>query len=541
MSEKIPKIEESTKFNLITSIWIVPVVALIIALWLAWQYYAKLGPQIRITFPKNEGLRAGQSQIKYKDVPIGKVTRIELSDDGKGVIVYARMEKMASEYLNETTKFWIVKPEVGVTGVSGLETLLSGTYIDMYAQKGSQSKEAFHGLAHPFRQNTEGEYVMLRAPQAYNVIKGTPLYFRDIEVGEVESVAIDHHGESVEFAVFVNQAYLPFIHKDSKFWVMSTLDVDISSGGIDVNLAPFTHLIRSGIAFSSSGIDSNDTVPKNFTFYLYKNALCANENRIGKERESIKTYRIVTEDPIAKLTVDAPVRFFGYDVGRVRASQIGYESERHKVKAEVWLDIDTSAFADKKSGEANLQRAVKEGLRARIAPIDPITGRLFVDLVFVDTNQTAQIEKRGGYLTLPTVPMAQSSIMDGVERIVAKINALPLDEMIASITALSKDSDTAVKALQGILADLKESARAIHTMTDKASFAAMPDETQKALGTLTQTLKRAQKVLKNYDGNSLLSHQISQTLRSVNESSRQMQQFLRMLNRKPNSLIFGDK
>lgn len=541
MSEKIPKIEESTKFNLLTSIWIVPVVALIIALWLAWQYYAKLGPQIRITFPKNEGLRAGQSQIKYKDVPIGKVTKIELSEDGKGVIVYARMEKMASEYLNKTTKFWIVKPEVGVTGVSGLETLLSGTYINMYAQKGSQSKEQFHGLAHPFRKNTEGEYVTLRAPEAYNVIKGTPLYFRDIEVGEVESVAIDKRGESVAFAVFVRQAYLPYIHKDSKFWVMSTLDVDISSGGIDFNLAPFTHLIRSGIAFSSSGIDDHDTVPENFTFYLYKNALSAHENKIGKGGGSLKTYRIVTEDPIAKLTMGAPVRFGGYDVGRVRATEIRYESRRHKVKGEVWLDIDTSAFTDQKSGEKNLEAAVKEGLRARITPIDPITGRLFVDLVFVDHNTTGEIEKRGRYMTLPTVPMIQSSVMDGVERIVAKINALPLDEMIASITALSKDSDTAVQSLQSILADLKESAKAIHTMTNKESFVAMPDETQKALNALTQTLRRAQKVLKNYDGNSLLSHQISQTLRSVNESSHEMQQFLRMLNRKPNSLIFGDR
>ena len=541
MSEKIPKIEESTKFNLLTSIWIVPVVALIIALWLAWQYYAKLGPQIRITFPKNEGLRAGQSQIKYKDVPIGKVTKIELSEDGKGVIVYARMEKMASEYLNKTTKFWIVKPEVGVTGVSGLETLLSGTYINMYAQKGSQSKEQFHGLAHPFRKNTEGEYVTLRAPEAYNVIKGTPLYFRDIEVGEVESVAIDKRGESVAFAVFVRQAYLPYIHKDSKFWVMSTLDVDISSGGIDFNLAPFTHLIRSGIAFSSSGIDDHDTVPENFTFYLYKNALSAHENKIGKGGGSLKTYRIVTEDPIAKLTMGAPVRFGGYDVGRVRATEIRYESRRHKVKGEVWLDIDTSAFTDQKSGEENLETAVKEGLRARITPIDPITGRLFVDLVFVDHNTTGEIEKRGRYMTLPTVPMIQSSVMDGVERVVAKINALPLDEMIASITALSKDSDTAVQSLQSILADLKESAKAIHTMTNKESFVAMPDETQKALNALTQTLRRAQKVLKNYDGNSLLSHQISQTLRSVNESSHEMQQFLRMLNRKPNSLIFGDR
>ena len=545
MSKKIPKIEESTKFNLLTSIWIVPVVALIIAMWLAWQYYSQLGPEIRIIFPKNEGLQAGQSQIKYKDVPVGKVTRIELTEDGKGVVVHARMDKMAADYLNDTTKFWIVKPEVGITGVSGLETLISGTYINMYAQKKTHTKNQFYGLTHAFRKNTEGEYFVLKAPEAYTVTKGTPVYFKNLQAGQVEYVTVGLDGKSVEFIVFVDKEFVPYIHKDSKFWVMSTLDVDISSGRLDVNVAPLTNLVHSGIEFSSRGNDKNDTIPDKFSFYLYKNSALANEKKIGEGGAAVKTYKMITYDPVAKLNVNAPVRYEGFDVGHVKDMQLQYEPDSHKIKGEILLDIDTSSFGDEKSGEKNLREAVAEGLRARVTPTDPITGLLYVDLVFADTNTTQQIEQNGTYVLLPSIPMEQSGIMDGVERMIAKINALPLDDLIVSISQLAKDSDRAVKdlhqPLQTILADLKESVKALKKMTTKKSFAAMPDEVNKTLKELTRTLKTTKKVLKGYDSNSLLTRQISQTLKSVTKSSQEMQQFLKMLNRKPNSLIFGDK
>ena len=545
MSKQIPKIEESTKFNLLTSIWIVPVVALFIALWLVWQHYSRLGPEIRIIFPKNEGLQAGQSQIKYKDVPVGEVTKIELSEDGKGVIVYARMKKMAADYLNDTTKFWIVKPEVGVTGVSGLETLISGTYINMYAQKKSQTKEQFYGLTHAYRKNTEGEYFVLTAPEAYTVTKNTPVYFKNLQAGQVEYVTVGLDGKSIEFIVFVDRAYVHYIHRDSKFWVMSTFDVDVSSGRLDLNIAPLPNLVHSGIEFSSSGEDRNDTIPEKFSFYLYKNVALANQKKIGEGGTAVKTYKMITYDSVAKLNINAPVRYKGFDVGHVKGMKLQYESDTHKVKGEILLDIDTSSFSDDKSGEKNLYNAVKEGLRARVTPTDPITGLLYVDLVLADENTTRQIEQNGTYALLPSIPMEQSGIMDGVERMIAKINALPLDDLIVSISQLAKDSDRAVKdlhqPLQTILADLKESVKALKKMTSKKSFTAMPDEVNKTLKELTRTLKTTKKVIKDYDSNSLLTRQISQTLKSVTKSSQEMQQFLKMLNRKPNSLIFGDK
>jgi len=159
MPTQRPTIEESSKFNLLTSIWIVPFIALIIAGWLAYQYFSELGPEIRIIFPTNEGLNAGQSQIKYRNVPIGTVTKIVLQKDGEGVAVIARMEKNATPYLNTNAKFWIVKPEVGISGVSGLETLISGTYINMSSTKGGEYKKSFQGLTQTYRFDEEGMHL----------------------------------------------------------------------------------------------------------------------------------------------------------------------------------------------------------------------------------------------------------------------------------------------------------------------------------------------------------------------------------------------
>jgi paraquat-inducible protein B len=546
MSRKIPKVEESTKFNLITSIWIVPIVALFIALWLAWQHYSQLGPKIEIIFPKNEGLQAGQSQIKYKDVPMGKITKIELTEDGKGVIVHAQMEKMAAPYLNDTAKFWIVKPEVGVTGVSGLETLISGTYINMYAQKREETKALFYGLTHAYRKISEGEYFVLSAPEAYSVIKGTPLYFKNLEVGQVEYVTVGLDGKSINFIVFIDKAYVPYVHTDSKFWVMSTVDVDISSGHFDVNVAPLSNLIHSGIAFSSSGADSNRSVPDAFSFYLYKNVAQANEKKIGEGGKALRTYLVHTTDPIAKLNINAPVRYDGFDVGRVKEIALRYDSHTHKMKGNILVDIDTSSFEDaNSSGEENFKKAVTEGLRARVTSTDPITGVLYVDLVFVEENASIELDENGTYAVLPSVPMESSSILTGVEKMIDKINRLPLNDLIVKLSQTVEDTDNVIKDVRepliALLNDLKKSTAQLNAMTGKKSFKTLPDEVGRTLKSLQGTLRKTRQVLNGYDKNSLMRHQLSETLRSVTKTSEEMQQFLKMLNRKPNSLIFGDK
>jgi len=409
MPEQLPKVEESTKFNFVTSIWIVPFIALIIAGWLAYQYFSELGPEIRIVFPSNQGLKAGQSQIKYKDVPVGTITKITLQEDGEGVVVIARMDKVAEPYLNEDTRFWIVKPELGISGITGLDTLISGNYIGITGRKGGELKKSFVGLDHAYRSEMKGEYYVLRSLRGDSSIKqGTPVYLKNIRVGRVEYVMLGLNDIFVDVIIFIDKQYTPYVHTDSKFWVRSTLDAELVNGALDVTLAPFIDLLQGAIEFSSSGYDANQTVPSSFKFLLHRNKNVVNTKKIGHAQKEIELFMLNTEESIAKLKIGSPVKYDGFKIGSVIEITLSYDKKTHKMKGKVITEIDTSVFDDlsdaNDTGKENLHHAVTEGLRARIDTIDPITGRLYVNLLFTDNDGNKTIEKLNGqYAVIPTV------------------------------------------------------------------------------------------------------------------------------------------
>jgi len=538
MREHSPLVEESSRFNLLTSIWIVPFVALFVAGWLAFQYFSQRGEEIRIVFPKNEGLNAGQSQIKFRDVPIGVVQKIELQKNAEGVVVIARMDKAAKPYLNEKAKFWIVKPEVGIGGVSGLDTLLSGTYINMYSQEEGHAKKSFYGLKEAFYQNKEGVYYKLTAPSGFNITKGTPVHFKNIAVGQVEYINISLDGQNIDFIVLLRQQFVPYVHEDSKFWIRSTVDLQYENGRLDFNVAPLSGLVQGGIEFSSTHEDLDDLVSDDHVFHLYKNSNAAEGTKIGRGGEFVKSFEIMTQDSLSALRVGAMVQFGGYEVGKVKDIAVDYEKKTRAMQASAVVEIDTSVFAQKEESAEKAYRdfrqMVEEGLRAKIKPSDPLTGALFVDLGF-EENVTKQTLVQGKkYALLPCVNSDTSGMTEEVAHLLQKLNGLPLERLLASLTKVVENSD-------GLLDDLGKSVKDVNALTNKQSFQAMPDELNRTLKELTKTLATAQKTIKGYDDQSLLASQIGQTLKVVTETSKSMQQFLDVLNRKPNALIFGDQ
>ena len=556
-----PEIKQDRFFDPVATVWIVPIIALIIALWLAWQHYSKVGPEIEIIFPKNRGLEAGKSLLKFKDVPIGKVTKIELDDDGKSVRVYVEIKKSAEEFFNEEAKFWIVTPRVGLTGVSGLETLVTGPYIEMHGVKKGFSKQVFYGLKNPYREVEQGEYFHLRAPEAYNVIKGTPIYFKNLKVGQVEYVMVSLDGKGVDFIIFVDKYYSDYIHTDSKFWVMSALDIDISNGRLDVNVAPIGHLLHSGIAFSSSGQDKYKKVPDDYVFYLYKNKTLANQKKIGQGGESIKTYRMYTDDSVAKLSVNAPIRFDGYDVGHVKEVNAIFDIQKQKMRADILLNIDTSSFADTlNSGEENLERAIRQGLRARVAKTDPITGLLYVELAFVDDSTVQKVPKaQSDYPIFPSTKASSSDAMRNLNRIMENLAKIDLQGVSEELESLLKESRNTVqgikKPLIHTITSLKVAANELRKIAKQKELKVMPKRIDKILIGVDATLKDAKKMIisadkamrsaqksfESYSGDSVMAQKLTRALESIDKTSKQMEAFLRMLNRKPNSLIFGDQ
>ncbi len=545
MSKQLPEITESTKFNFITSIWIVPFIALMIAAWLAYQYYVDRGPEIKIIFPKNEGLIAGQSLVKFKNVPIGKVTKIYIQEDIDGVVVVVRMNSKASKpYMTEHARFWIVKPEVGLSGVSGLDTLISGTYIDVYSKKGGTFKETHFGLTQPYNDSSRGEYFVLRSATGKNVSVGTPIYYKNIKVGKVQYVYLSLDNKHVDIIAFIDKRYASFVHNDSRFWIKNMMNIDFTKGNLDIDIAPLNYMLAGGIVFSSSGENKNRQVNENIVFPLYKSKTDAERNKIGYSRQKKHMFLLNTEESIANLAIDSLVRFDGFDIGHVDDIKLSYKKAIHKMTGEIIVEIDTSVFKEKNesntSGLTNFYQAVEEGLRAKIDSLDPITGALFVNLTFEHQDGIGSIDKSGKYTSLPMTTTTSSGIVDSIGQVLNKLNNLPLEKLLASFIKIVEESEKPIKNANLLLKDLKKTVKNLNKLTSKKSFEVLPDELNKAIKEMTKTLKNTTKVVKGYDSKSLLNKQLSQTLEVLTKTSQEMQVFLKMLNRKPNSLIFGD-
>lgn len=546
MSKQIPQITESSKFNFITSIWIVPIIALVIAAGLGYNHFAKRGPEIKIIFPQNEGLVAGQSVVKFKNVPVGKVTKIDAEEGVDGIVVVVRMYDKSSEvYLTENAKFWIVKPEVGLTGISGLDTLLSGTYINVYSKVGGkQPRDRFIGLTQPYRDSMKGEYFQLSSANAENVSVGMPIYYKNIQVGQVEYLYLALDNNNIDIIIFVDKAYVPYVQKDSKFWIKSMMNVDFSKGNLDIHVAPLSFMLQGGIVFSSRGDKNTIFMSEGYIFPLYQSKTHAESTTIGSVTKSIKEFMLLTVDPIANLRVHAPVRFDGFDIGWVENIQLSYSKKSHKMLGKVLLEIDTSVFEDDyeidSSGLSNFYQAVEEGLRAKITALDPITGMLFIDLTFNHQDGNGSIIQKNKYAMLPMASQSSKDIITSMTQILDKLNNLPLEELIASVHKVVEESAKPIENANIVLEDLQTTVKNINKFTGRKSFEILPDELAKVLKEMTRTLKSTEKVVKGYDSDSLVKQQLTQTLEVLTKTSLEMRTFLRMLNRKPNSLIFGD-
>ena len=546
MKINTPKIKETRNFNLFTSIWIVPFIALMIAVWLAYQYFNDLGPEIEIIFPKNEGLIAGQSVVKFKNVPIGKVTKIYISKDTDGVIVRVRMDsKAARPYMTEKARFWIVKPEVGFSGVSGLDTLISGTYINVYSKAGGAFRRRHIGLEQPYQDTSKGKYFHLSSIDGKNISIGMALFYKNIKVGKVAYKYLSLDNKHVDIIVYIKNRYADYINTNTKFWMKNMMSIDYTSGKIDIDIAPLKFLLTGGIVFSSPNTKKGKKIPSGYVFTLYKSKTIAESYTVvGSGSKIYKKFILKAKNSISGLSNDSVVRFDGFDVGKVLKIKLSYDKNKHHITGEILIEIDTSVFDNSKdtntTGEENLYQAVKDGLRAKIVDLDPISGAKYINLTFNHKDKNKTIIKGDKYPYLPMDTKKSLSIMNSVTQILNRLNNLPLDELLNSVQKVVDASEKPVKHIDDLIIKLSHSVKDINSMTSRKSFKVLPDELSRVLKETEKTLKSTQKVVKGYDSNSLIKEQLTQTLKILTKTSQEMKTFLQMLNRKPNSLIFGD-
>jgi len=558
-----PKVKESKKIQLLTTIWLVPFLAMIIALWLAFQYYAKIGPTIRISFKSNAGLIANQSQIKLRDVTVGMVTKISLSEDGKGVVVQAQMNKEVSKYLNNKAKLWIVHPDVGSHGVSGLDTLLSGSYIELHAIKDEATQRHFIGLENPYLDTqAEGKYYLLSAPQSYNITEGSNIYYRMIKIGRVERVGVAPNGEKINFTIFVEEQYNSYINKKSKFYAQSSLSIDFSQAKIDMNIASLSQLVHGGISIYTpiqtlKDVDKRYKVTKGELFPLYKNLaqLKAKQLMTGEDNQ---VYTFLFAKSKHKLEIGSPVEFQGFQVGYITDIESQFNKKNKSIESRIYALLYTSSF--KKVSESNnsltIKKLVKEGLKAQIASTIPMVGAEYINLIF-DKSIKAEIIIQNNYPQFPTICKKSSTdnIINNAQKLLIKLEELPLKSLLKSATALINDTRkptkkilnnvnsiiiNSKKPIREILQELEKTTKNINKLTQNKALEEIPENINITLQELEHTLQELQIFAQGYDMNSQFSAELSTTLHELSLAAESIGRVSRKLEKKPNSLLLGD-
>jgi paraquat-inducible protein B len=467
-------------------IWIVPVVAVLVGVWLAVQAVLSQGPTITISFKTGEGLEAGKTKIKFKEVDIGVVKKVALSQDYKRVIATAELTRDATDMLVDDTRFWVVRPRISGGTVSGISTLLSGAFIGMDIGKTKQERRDFTGLETPpvFASDVPGREFVLKAADLGSVDVGTPIYFRRLQVGQVTSFELDKDGGGLTLHVFINAPYDRYVNSDSRFWQAGGIDVTLGTEGVQINTQSVVSILVGGLAFETPANSLNQPeAASNAIFPLF-----ATRGDAMKLHENIvENFAFDFHGSVRGLVVGAPVDFRGITVGEVSAIYTRFDPVTRRISIPVEVKIFperfTSRYATHPKGgrlgddpHALADFLVERGLRAQLKTGSLITGQLYIALDFFPNAPKAQVDWSRTPPELPTTPSGLQSLQESLNRIVARIDALPLEQIgknaqqtLASTSLLMRNLNTQV------VPQAKNALSAAQATLDSANTALQPD------------------------------------------------------------------
>jgi len=521
-----PRIKKKSKRNL-WFVWLLPIVAAAIGLSIAWHDWSNKGPSITISFQSAAGLEQGKTQIKFRDVVVGTVTGIRLSDSGENVLVDAELDKDAEGLASEGSQFWVVKPTIGLSGVSGLATLLSGVYINVDSsqpRRKKADKTKFVGLeqAPPIASDRPGSRFRLRAPTLGSLGPGAPIYFLRIPVGVVTDYKLDEGSNTgVDINVFIHAPYDKFVNGNTRFWDESGVYVNIGADGLTVSTESLVSILAGGLAFSTFGPATD--LPPDHQFKLYDNKSQASSVPIGVAIPIKMDFYQSTRG----LEAGAAVSFQGVNIGTIDTAELDFDIYARKFFTRVHATIypallgpvfQTMQRASQTPGEIakSLMTFVNRGLRAELQTANLLTGSLYISLTMIEGAKPPPKLIAELPFQVPTVESAGiDQIQKQLASIVASIDKIPFEKLAAELGVAVSEVTALTKTLDKNLA---------------------PE--------LSATLRQVQKTLSEVDGilvsGSPLPAQLDNSLKEMDRAVRATRSLIDELRAKPNSIIFGE-
>jgi paraquat-inducible protein B len=517
----------------ISAIWLIPVVALLIGAWMVYDHISNQGVLINIEFNTAEGLEINKTQIKIKNVVIGKVTDIKLNDDSEKISVSARINNKQSSLLLENSQFWVVKPRIGNQGVSGLDTLLSGAYIEFSPGKKGLEQNQFIGLESPpvTPVGTPGLHITLdnKGDKSFQV--GDPILFRGITTGKIEHTFFNADERIVYYNVFIEAPYDKLITSNTRFWQINGVEVDLSADGIRIETGTLQTLLSGGISFDiPAGQPVGEPVTERQYFTIHPDKDAINENDYN---HSIK-YMLLFSDSIRGLKPGAPVEFRGVKVGQVLRTDMAYQDLGNLLDENTLIPIMISieparlGLADEpvsvEQTRKNLEQWLQDGLQAELATGNLLTGSKIINLQYAQASSLA-LQMFNSHRVIPTVASNIDQILLKANQVMDKINKLPLNEIATNTNEAVIETTKSLKILQRSATKIDE-------------IMSAPDS-QQLINTLNTTLSNINSIAENYTQGSQGQKALQENMDLLKQVLNQLQPLLLQLNQQPNSLIFS--
>ena len=526
-------------------VWLIPVLAAVVALGIAVQRYLSEGPTISIVFKAAEGIEAGKTFIKYKDVNIGQVTAVQLTDDFTKVAVTAKIAKSAAGLIVEDARFWVVEPRITLSGVSGLSTLLSGNYIGFETGQSAKAQRSFTGLeVAPIITNEQpGKQFVLRADSLGSLGIGAPVYYRSLVAGQVLAYKLAADGKAIDVRIFVSAPYDQYVKHGSRFWNASGVDVRVGANGVDVRTQSLVALISGGLAFETPPFATElEPAPADTAFTLF-----ADQSTALKQPEDIAArYVLYFNETLRGLSVGAPVTLLGLPGGAVTDIGLDINPKTLKVRGRVEIVayperlVSRLSAQDRAQGAALAQNTAQReslirrmfeqgGLRAQLRSASLITGQLYVAFDFFPKAPKVKIDWSRQPTELPVVLSTLPQLEERLSNILAKIDKFPLD-------ALGADVRTAVTTFDQLLKDTNSVIKRIDvevTPEIKPALQAFKDASASA----TALLNNTDATLLGPDAPAM--QELRGAMQEFTRAARSLRVLLDYLERNPSALIRG--
>ncbi|MGZ4991679.1 MAG: PqiB family protein [Methylobacter sp.] len=502
-------------------VWLLPLIALLVSGWLIAKSYSEKGPVITISFPTAEGLEVDKTKIKYLNVEVGKVTAITISDDLKTILITAQMNSNAANYLNKNTSFWVERPQVGLGGISGLGTLLSGPYIAIKPGDGVK-EDHFIGLTAPplLKHNAEGRYFILETNNLGSMKPGTPINFHGITVGEVLNHSLTDEANAIRLTIFINKPYDQFIRKNTRFWIDSGIDLSAGADGFKVRTGPLISLLSGGIAFRAAAEDTIQNIqPENSIFPLYDTY----EQSTQVVYQNTLKYVMYFNGSVRGLTVGAPVQLRGIPIGKVTEINLELDKKTAEIHIPVTVELEPDRIKEINndnniSDKDIMAQLINKGLRAQLQTGSLLTGQLLVDLDFHPKSKIVLSDNKSVYPEFPTTASSLDQFTHSANIIMDKVAKLPLEDLTAEANKTLQSLQSTSKAAAGMLVTA-----------------------QGTLDTADKTMNSAHQVLSNLEPGSSTHYELEQLLQELTQAANSVKQLTDYLEQNPNSLIRGKK